>query len=107
MHGDHHCAEIIRLEHGGARFEFLHSTSAPKNFKSMGKIWQFLALLGINDANAFERDVQCLSDFLDLCSITEKDRHAQSKRIELTGSLQDARFGSFREHDALRMPLQF
>src|SRR4051812_10119712 len=107
MHGDHHCAEIIRLEHGGARFEFLHSTSAPKNFEAMDKVWQLFAFLGIDDANAFERDVQSLGDFFDFRSIAKKYRHAQSQGIELTGSLQDARFGSFREHDSLRMPLQF
>ena len=42
----------------------------------------------------------------DLCPVTEQDRRAQPQRIELPGRLQDARLGSFREHDPLGVALE-
>jgi hypothetical protein len=72
----------------------------------MRKVFQLLAFGGIDDADAFERNVQFLRRFLNLRAITQKNRRAEPERIELPRRLQDARLSPFRENDPFRVALE-
>ena len=106
MHRHHHRAVIIRLKHRLARFLLLHPFDAAQHFKTFRKCVEVFAFGGIDDANAFERNVQFLGGFFDFRAIAKQNRRAESQRIKLPRRLQDARFSAFRENDAFRMALQ-
>ncbi len=107
VHRQHHRAEIIRLQHGLARFRGLHALFPAQPEKAVGKIFQFLALRRVDDADAFERNVQTVRDGLHFGRVAEHDGGAQPQGIELPGRLQDARFLAFGKNHPLGMPLQF
>ena len=77
-----------------------------RNSKRLCEVLQFLALGGVDDADAIERNVQPLGRGFDFGTVAQQDRHAQPQRIELPRRLQYPRLGPFREHDPLRVPLQ-
>ena len=62
---------------------------------------------GIDDADAFERNVQFLGDRLDFGRVAEHDGRAEPQRVKLPRRLQDARLLAFGKHHPLGMPLQF
>ena len=66
----------------------LNPFDAAQQFKPLRKIVQILAFGGIDDANAFQRNIERSARFFDLRAITQKNRRAQSQRIELAGRLQ-------------------
>jgi hypothetical protein len=67
---------------------------------------QIFALSGIDDANAFQGDIQAHGGFLDLGAIPKQDGDAEPQGIELARRLQHPRFGSLGEHDPFGMPLE-
>ena len=109
VHGEHHGAEIVGLEHRLARLEALHALAlvVAQQLEPAGEIVQILALGRVDDADAFEGDVQRIGGFIDPGPVAEKNRHAEPERIELAGRLEHARLGAFREDNPLGMPLQF
>ena len=58
VHRQHHRAVIIRLEHRLARLVGAQPLFAAQRMKALGEILQILALGGIDDADAVERNVQ-------------------------------------------------
>ena len=107
VHGHHHRPEIIRLEHRLARLAFLDALAAAQNAEAAREILQLLALGGVDDADAFEREVQVRGDLFDLRAVAQQDGHAQPQGMELPGRLEHARLRAFRKDDPLGMPLQF
>ena len=75
--------------------------------EAVGEILQVLALGGIDDADAVERNVQVLRGGLHFGRVAEQDGRAEAQRGKLPRGLQDARLLALRENDPLRMPLQF
>ncbi len=106
MHGDHHCAKVIRLRHGLASFGRFHPFGTAQHFKPMREILQVLAFRRVDDADATQRNIQGLRNFFNLSAVAKKDGCAKAQRVELPSGLEDARFSAFREDDSLRMPLQ-
>ncbi len=107
VHRQHHRAEIIRLQHRLARFVGAQALFAAQRIKPLHEIFQVLARGGIDDADAFERNVQVRRDFLDFRVVAEHDGRAEPQRVKLPRRLQNARLLAFGENDPLRMPLQF
>ena len=60
----------------------------------------------MDDADAFERDVEGGGGFFDRAAFAEKDGDTEAKGVELAGGLEDARFGAFGEYDPLGMTLE-
>ena len=79
MHGHHHGAEIIRLEHRLARFAFLDALVAAQQFETARKVVQLLAFLGIDHTDALERDIQSFGGLFDLRAVTQQDRDAEAQ----------------------------
>ena len=71
------------------------------------KIIRVLAGGGIDDADAFERNVHAFREVFDSRGVAQHDGRAQPQRQELPRRLQNARILAFRKHDPLGMPLQF
>ena len=107
VHRQHHGAEIIRLQHGLARFRRFHALFPAQPEKAIGKIVQFLALRRIDDPDAFERNIQTVRDGLYFGRVAQHDGRAQPQGVKLPGRLQDARFLAFGKNHPLGMPLQF
>ena len=109
VHGQHHGAEIVGLEHSLARLEALHALAGvvAQPLEPAREIVQILAFGGVDDADALERDVEGFGGFGDPRPVAEEDRRAQPQRIELARRLDHARLGAFREDNPLRMPLEF
>ena len=105
VHGDHHRAEIIWLEHCLARFEFLHAFRAAQSFEAVREIIQFSAFGRIDNPNAFQRNVERLGQFLDFASLAQEDGRAKTQRMELPGGLEHPRLTAFRKDNPFRMPL--
>ena len=107
VHGDHHRAKVIRILHRLARLLDLDALGAADEFIALREALAFLAVFGVEDADAFERDAEFLGELLNFRAVAEQDGRAELERIELARGLKDARLGAFREHEPLRMPLQF
>ena len=75
--------------------------------KALREIFQIFARGGIDDADAFERNVQTVRDLLYFRVVAEHDGRAEPQRVKLPRRLQNARLLAFGEHDPLGMPLQF
>src|SRR5882724_6038626 len=73
----------------------------------MGKIVEVAAFRGVDDANAFEIDVQFGGDLFHFRAVAKKNRRAEAKRIKLSRRLQHARLGAFGENHSLGMALEF
>ncbi len=71
VHRQHHCAKIIRLQHRFARFRGTQTFFTAQRMKPFGEIFQLFARSGIDDADAFQRDVQITGDLFDLGRIAE------------------------------------
>src|SRR5947207_15669901 len=106
MHRHHHCSKKIRLQHRVPRFKALHTLVAPQDFEASHEIVQLLAFDGVDDADAFQRDIQCRGHVLDLSAVAYQNRRAQPQRIVLPRRLEDAGLDPFRKNDPLGMPLQ-
>ena len=106
VHRQHHRAEIIRLQHRLARLGRAQTFFAAQRMKAPDEIFRILALGGIDDADAFERNFQRGGNFLHLGLVAEHDGRAKPQRIKLPRGLQDARLVALGKHDALGMPLQ-
>ena len=106
MHGQHHRAVIIRLEHRLARLVGAQPLFAAQRMKARGKIAQILAVGGIDDPDAIERNIQTLRDRSHLGSVAEHDGRAQPQRGILPCGLQNARLVALGKNNPLRMPLQ-
>src|SRR5947208_15062225 len=72
----------------------------------MREIIQIAALRRIDDADSFHRNIERFGNFFDLRAVTQQNRHAETKGIELAGSLKHPRLGSFRKNNPFRMSLQ-
>jgi hypothetical protein len=107
VHGQHHGAVIIRLEHGLAGLGGAHALFTTQRMETMREIFQVLAGNRIDDADAFKRDFQSRGHLIDFSRVTQEDGRAEAQRPELPGGLQDAGFLTFRKNDPLGMPLQF
>ena len=88
MHGDHHGAVVIGDEQGFAGFLGLHALGPAQGGEAARKAFEVLAFGGVDDADAFERDVQALGGFLDFGAVANKDGNAEPQRMKLTGRLQ-------------------
>ena len=107
VHGEHHGAVVIGVEHGLARLLSLHALDAAEQFVTLDEGGQVFALGRIDDADAFQGDVQLRGRLLDLGAVAQQDGRAQPQGMVLAGGLQDARFGSLREHHPFGVALQF
>ena len=65
VHGDHHGAEIIRLEHDLASDAFVDALEATEEFEPCDIVLQFVARLGVDDPDAFERHIEAFRERLD------------------------------------------
>ena len=76
VHGEHHGAEVVGLEHGLARLEALHALArvVAQQLEPAREVVQVLALGRVDDADAFERDVQGVGRFLDPGPVAEQNR---------------------------------
>src|SRR5208282_806495 len=90
-----------------ARLGGAHPLVAIKHVKTVGKILHLLARVGINDADAVERDVQLLGGLLHFRLVAEDDGRAEPQGMKLPGRLQNARLFAFGKNHPFRMPLQF
>src|ERR1043165_5874192 len=106
MHGHHHRTEIIRLKQGVPSFDFFETLAATQQLETVSEVIQVRAVRRIDDADAFEIDVQRLRDFFNFGAVTKKNRRAEAKGIKLARCLQDTRFRAFRENNPFRMALQ-
>src|SRR5439155_7267398 len=106
MHRYHHRSKVVRIEHRRSCFFFLDPFVTPKQFEPMAEVVQVFAFGWIDDAHSLQRDVEPLCSCFYGRSVAEQDRCAQSERIELARSLQDARLGPFRKYNPFRMPLK-
>ena len=104
---EHHGAVVIGIEHGFAGFLALNALDAAQKLKALGEHIQIFALGRVDDADAFQGDVQLGGRILDEGAVAEQDGRAQPQGMVLAGGLQDARFGALREHHALGVALQF
>ena len=66
MHGQHHRAVIIGVEHRFARFFFLDALVPAQQLEPFDERGQILAFGGIDDAHAFQRDIQFGGGLFDL-----------------------------------------
>ena len=107
MHRQHHRAIIIRLQHRLARFGGAQAFFAAQRMKPFREIFQILARGGIDDADAFERNVQIVRDRFYFGVVAEHDGRAEPQRVKLPRRLQNARLLALGKHDPLGMPLQF
>ena len=57
MHGDHHGAKIIWLEHGFTSFLGFDAFFTPQRKETAAEVFQVLALRRVDDPHAFEGDV--------------------------------------------------
>src|SRR5581483_3957052 len=80
--------------------------AAAQGGEAAGEVVEVLALRGIDDADAFERNVQLLRELFDPGAVAEQDRRAEPERKKLPRRLQHARLRAFRKNDPLRMALQ-
>ena len=71
--------------------------SRRNGMKALGEIVQVLALGGIDDADAFQRNVQVRRRPPSLWPVAEQNGRAQPQRIKLPRGLQDARLRRLRE----------
>ena len=107
VHRQHHRAVIIRLQHRLARLGGAQPFFPAQRMEALGEILQVLAVGGIDDADAVERNIQFLRDGIHLERIAEQDGRAQLQRGKLPRRLQDARLLAFGKNDPFGMPLQF
>ena len=106
MHRHHHGSKVVGIEHGRSCFFFLDPFVAAEQFESMAEVVQIFTLRRIDNANSFQRHIEPLCGCLDGRSVAEQDRGAQSERIKLARSLEDARLRPFRKDDPFGMPLK-
>ena len=106
VHGQHHGAVIIGIEHRFARLLFLDALETAQQLVAFDESRQIFAFGGIDDADAFQRDIQFRGGLFDLGAVAQQDGRAQAQGIELARGLEDAGFGPFRENDPLGVPLQ-
>src|SRR2546430_1164971 len=106
MHRHHHGSKVVGIEHGRSCFFFLDPFVAAEQFESMAEVVQIFTFRRIDNANSFQRHIEPLCGCLDGRSVAEQDRGAQSERIKLARSLEDARLRPFRKDDPFRMPLK-
>ncbi len=97
VHRQHHRAVKIRLHHRLARLGGAQAFFAADAVKPAGKILQVLAGGGIDDADAVQRNFQCLGGLAHFGLVAEHDGRAQPQRIKLPRRLQNARFRRLRE----------
>ena len=78
VHRHHHRAEVIRLDHRLAGFLFLDPPAAAQQFKAVGKGVELLALLRIDDADSFQRNMELFSGIFDPRAVSQKDGRAHA-----------------------------
>ena len=73
MHGQHHGAEVIGLEHGVAGLEAFHAFALvlAQPLEPAREVIQLLAFRGVNGADAFEGDIEPVGNFSDSGLVAE------------------------------------
>jgi hypothetical protein len=71
------------------------------------EIIELFACDGIDDADAFERNIQIVCDRFYFRGIAEQNGRPEPQRLKLPRRLQDARLLALGENHALGMTLQF
>ena len=107
VHGDHHRAVIIGVEHRLPRLLGLHALDPPQELIALDERLQVFTLLRVDDPHPFQRHIQLRRRLLDFGAVPQQNRRAQPQGMILPGGLQHARLGSFRKHHSFGVPLQF
>ena len=106
MHGDHHGPVVIGVEHSIARLGDLDPLATAEHGVALREGIKIFALGGVDDTNAFERDIELGGRKLHLGAIAQQDGRTQAQRIILSRRLQNARLRAFRKYDPLRVALE-
>ena len=106
FHGHHHGAEVVRLDHGFAGLLFLDALAATQQQEPANEAVEVRALRRIDQADAFERDIEGGGGLLDSQSVAQQNRSPEAQGEELAGRLDDPGFGAFGKDDPLGVTLE-
>ncbi len=106
VQGDHHGAVIIGFEHDLAGLMTLQALASAQDLVTADEGVEVFGLFGVDDADAFEGDVEGGGGRFDAGAVAEEDRDAETEGIELAGGLEDAWLSAFGEDNSFGVPLQ-